>query len=322
MMSLKRMLGRRLRDVDLIVPALLEKALLSSSRAPSSEEPISLPLVAIIGPPRVGSTLMAQLLASQYRFFYLDNFQHAFLRYPYLAFRFSNRFIPKRTICFESDHGFEKGFGGLSEGNFFWAFWFDMPVAEKDPQPSKSRLQHVQRVLNQIYLITGKPMLNAAGALSFYLAELNRRFEKLVVVNMRRDPVTNALSLLRARKLMHSNLNNWWSIRPAACVLSESPYHQIVCQVVETYRQIKQQRAAISEVPIVDVRYEDLCGSPQATLDRVVKACRDASIDLLSPPALPVIPDLSARGLRWDELEDVEQFYELFANVQWDEVWS
>jgi hypothetical protein len=322
-MGVIRILGRRLRDIDFVVPGMLEKAMLHFA-ASSGGDKITLPLVAIVGPPRVGSTLMPQLLVAQYQFFYLDNVQHALLRYPYLAFTLSNRLIPKGVVTSQSDHGFVEGWGGLSEGNFFWPFWFDAAMTQKDPKPSISRLQHIRRVLNQIYIVTGRPMVCAYNAHAFYLTELDRRFEKLVIVNMCRDPVANAVSLLRARRKLRSSPEEWWSIRPKSCTISErtDPYRQIVCQIVETYRQVKKQRSLIPHVPIVDVHYEELCSSPAAVLGRIAEACSDASIELIPHSVKSTIPNLTVRGVREDESEDAERFRALFETVNWDDLWS
>jgi hypothetical protein len=322
-MAVTRTLGKRLRDIDFIIPGILEKAMLRSA-APSDKDKIKLPLVAIVGPPRVGSTLMYQLMTVRYQSFYFDNFQHALLRYPYLAFELSNRLIPKGAVTFESDHGFVKGFGGLSEGAFFWPFWFDMTLTQKDPKPSLSRLQHVRRVLNRIYTLTGKPMVNANNAHAFYLSELDRRFGKLVIVNIRRDPVANAVSLLRARRKLCSRPEEWWSMKPAHCATLEEtdPYRQIICQIIETYRQIKKQRSLIPHVPIVDLYYEELCNSPVSVLDRIAEACYEASIELTPNNVKATLPKLTAKGPRGDEREDAEQFRVLFGTANWDDLWS
>ena len=321
-MAVIRTLGRRLRDVDFIVPGVLEKAMLYSA-ASSGGDRIALPLVAIVGPPRVGSTLMYQLLVARYQFFYFDNFQHALLRYPYLAFELSNRLIPRCPVTFESDHGFVTGLGGLSEGNFFWPFWFDMALTQKDPEPKASRIQHIRRVLNRVYTVTGKPMVNAFNAHAFYLSELDRQFAKLVIVNMRRDPVASAMSLLRGRRKFRSSSEKWWSIRPRSCTTLEraDPYSQIVCQVVETYREVRKQRPLIPHVPVVDVHYEGLCISPWVILDRIAETCRAASIDLIPQSVESRIPSLTARGPREDESEDAGRFRVLFETVNWDELW-
>jgi hypothetical protein len=321
-MSLARGVGRCLRDIDLVIPGLLERALLRS-RIPPSGEKIALPLLVVVGPPRVGSTLLSQLLASRYRFFFFTNFQHALLRYPYLSFKLSRRFIPDRKVDFRSDHGFEAGFGGLSEGIFFWAFWFDMSVEQKNPQPDDTRLQHARSVLNCIHHETGNPLLTAANTLSFYLTELSRHFEQLVIVNLRRDPVANAVSLLRGRRRHCTDVSQWWSIRPAACAPSNDVdvHHQIVCQIVETYRAIHKQRAELPALPIVDIYYEELCSSPLDTLSRIEKVCLDASMSLVPYPVPFSPPQLSPRGPRHDEKSDAQRFQELCSQVRWDELW-
>lgn len=318
-----RAAARRLRDVDLVLPGYVERLLLRSEIA-DLEKCIKLPLIAIVGPPRVGSTLMYQILVARFQSFYYDNFQHAFLRYPYLSFLVSHFLSPKTETRFSSDHGFVAGITGLSEGNFFWPFWFDMQMSERIPEPQADCLRHVCRVLNRIHQMTGRPMVSSYNAHAYYLVELDRLFEKLVIINMRRDPVANALSLLRARKLLRPNVDQWWSIQPARCaeLPSGDPYTKIVCQIVETYRAINQQRSQLSSVPIVDVDYDDLCASPSTILSRVAEACDEAGIQLNPRSYSPPMPDLSARGLTENEAEERERFQSLFNTIDWNELWG
>lgn len=316
-----RSFARHIREIDLLFPGWVEAAML---RSEPDKDSIDLPLIAIVGPPRVGSTLMYQLLVSQFRAIWFDNFQHTFLRYPYLSFWISQRFIHKNTGGFRSEHGFIGGIGGLSEGNFFWPYWFDMDLEQKlKPAPAPNRIGHVRTVLNRMYEDTGLPMLNSFNTHAFYLTELRRHFNKVVVINMRRDPVANAVSLLRGRKTYRKNINDWWSIRPAACYWDEpiDCYQQIYCQVVEIYRTVQEQRRQ-SVPPIIDVHYEQLCASPQEVLDDVYVFCQDEGIALEKVESPPPVPDLQIRGPRPGEIEDASRFSALFDAADLENLWS
>jgi hypothetical protein len=320
--SAVRAFARQFRTRDFIIPTWVEKQLLADYQSPGDR--IEMPLVAIVGPPRVGSTLMYQILASNTECFFFDNLQHTFLRYPYLGFFLSERLITRDTGNLKSDHGFISGIGGMSEGNFFWPFWFDMDIEQRSPQPVDGRLQHVRRVFNKIYNETKTPMVSSFNSHAFYLAELARRFPKLAIVNMRREPVANAVSLLRGRRELRGDINTWWSIRPSACVESRypDPYSQIICQIVEVYRSVKQQRRLITHVPIIDVSYSDLCADPQLILDQILATCKTAGIDLVLRRDKPSIPPLKESGPRPAEAEDARKFQELVEQINWDDLWS
>jgi hypothetical protein len=320
--SAARAFARQFRTRDFILPTWIENKLLADFQP--QNDSIEMPLVAIVGPPRVGSTLMYQILASNTNCFFFDNLQHTLLRYPYLGFLLSERFVTRDTGGLKSDHGFIGGIGGLSEGNFFWPFWFDMDIEQKTPQPVGPRLQHVRRVFNRIYDQTKMPMVSSFNSHAFYLAELARQFPSLVIVNMRREPVANAVSLLRGRREIVGDIDTWWSIRPASCVESRypDPYSQIVCQIVEVYSSVKQQRGLIAHVPVIDVNYSDLCENPRHIFDQILAACDAAGIDLDLRSGAPSIPDLKESGPRPAEAEDVTIFKTLIEQVDWDDLWS
>ncbi len=320
--SLVRKFARTIRGYDFVVPTWIEGILLPESQGVSSR--IDLPLVAILGPPRVGSTLMYQILVSNTQCYFFDNLQHALLRYPYLGFLLSRNLFSKSDGGLKSDHGFVNGFGGISEGNFFWPYWFDMELEQTSPQADSKRLRYVQRVLDSIYAQTELPMVSSYNAHAFYLSELATYFPKLLIVNLRREPVANAVSLLRGRRELRGDIDTWWSVRPAACVESQysDPFAQIRCQIVEIYRSVRKQRQLIPDVPIVDVNYTDLCQDPHGVLDQILTKCGAAGIDLSLRPDAPGIPELIESGPRPNEMSAVEKFRDLFETVDWDELWS
>lgn len=174
-----------------------------------------------------------------------------------------------------------------------------------------------------MYAETNLPMFNAYNAHAFYLTELRRYFEKAVVINMRRYPTANAVSLLRARKKYREDIARWWSIKPAACNENQipDPYHQIACQIIETYRAIKAQRSH-TILPIIDINYEQLCIYPEKTLEDIVAFCRDAGIQLEDSNTVPPLPDLQIRGPRPNELKDTERFTSIFDLIDWQGLWS
>lgn len=316
-----RWIARKIRNTNFVIPGALERILLR--KTPLTPDKIELPLIAIVGPPRVGSTLMFQMLVNRYECFCHDNFQHAFLRYPYLGFLFSHYFLNQPRAGYTSDHGFVKGLRGISEGNFFWPYWFDLQMDQSVPAPNSSKLRYAYRTLNRIFEITGHPMVTSYNAHSFYLADLQRHFRNIVIVQMHRNPIDNAVSILRARKLIRSNVTQWWSVRPSVCrsVDSQDPYEQIVCQIVETYREIRRQRSLIT-IPCLDVDYEHLCSDPSEVLGRVMRVCRESSIGLRERSEGQAVPPIDQKRVRHDESADAENFRKVFSRMHCEDLFT
>ena len=318
-MDIFRLLARKIRYIDLWGLELLERKLLLS-RQGSFQKKITMPFVAIIGPPRVGSTLLYQILATQFSFFYFDNFQHAFFKYPYLSYQVS-KYLFQNKSNFKSDHGFVSGFKGLSEGNFFWPYWFDMSLEQKKASVDVVKRQHIYQVLNQIYFEGNLPMVNSFNAHGFYLDEMKACFEKLIIINIRRSPVANALSLLRARNQLQNKATHWWSVKPVTCNDEEDVYKQISCQVIETYRQIKFQKEKVPDLPIIDVSYEDLCQNPNLTLKNFELLCAENDL-VLQKKTKANLPVFEIRGIRPNEQKNAEIFAQLFESINWKELWG
>ena len=246
-----------------------------------------LPFVAVIGPPRVGSTLMYQLLITYFDFFYFDNLQHALLRYPYLAFRLSRGLPRRRPPHFESDHGFVAGLHGPSEANFFWPLWCGMPMdehhlSEREREQQGSQRAMLIRFFDAIARRTQLPLTNSYNAHAFYMEELADWFAHVIFVNLRRDAIDNAVSIYRARQQLRQKMTDWWSIQPAPCRNTQGidEFDQIVGQIVETYRAVDRQRRLRPDLQVVDVDYEVLLDNPERTLRAIQSAAADCSIQL------------------------------------------
>ena len=112
------------QPVDALNDALapLEQALIEEFEAPTE------PLVFIVGAPRSGTTLLTQLLISQYEIGYVSNLIARFWKAPYLGLLLAKEIRdPDRPpdVGFSSDRGFTSGYEGPHEFGYFWRRWFD-----------------------------------------------------------------------------------------------------------------------------------------------------------------------------------------------------
>ena len=155
--------------------------------------------------------------------FYFDNLQHALLRYPYLAFRVSHSLPYGRPPHFESDHGFVAGLHGPVRSQFLLAVmvrYADERATSERVRATNSRFpagRWSSASLTPWPVRTKLPMTNSYNAHAFYMEELADWFSHVVFVNLRRDPIDNAVSIYRARQQLRQQMTDWWSIQPAAC---------------------------------------------------------------------------------------------------------
>jgi len=292
-MSILRTAGKQLRRLPIPPLDWLERRWIPSGTLPTQTH---LPFVAVVGPPRVGSTLMYQLLLTQFRFAFFDNLQHGLLRYPNLAFSLSHwlRPIHLRTSTLASDHGFVHGILGASEANFFWPYWCGMNMTQCPVVPNEARLGHVLAFFNRMHEQLQLPLTNSYNAHAFYMKEVSHIFPRSVFIVLRRDPLANGLSILRARQKLRRRVQEWWSIQPSQCVgiahLDE--YTQIARQLRYTYQSMRNQKQTIPQLNTIDVAYEDLCRNPRAELERIAAMCRESGVEIVeqAESSLPICP--------------------------------
>lgn len=271
-------LGRKLMKFEpgLFVP--LERRLLCHI-APS----FAIPLVATVSPPRVGSTLAAQILAQSLDFFYLTNLQYVFFRSPYVAFRLAKFLFPAsgNNLDFKSRYGYTPGLNAPCEANEFWKYWFDFDQTERPPEPDPLQLEHIGRVLASIYTEVSQPLLTSCTRLAFYMKELKRLFRHVFFVRVRRDPLGTVSSILRAREVLEGDIGRWWAPRPVECLqLHEAdPHTQVALQVLAMEHRIDQYIAS-HPTEVLQVEYEELCANPLAFVDAVRQFLEAGGIEI------------------------------------------
>ncbi len=108
---------------------------------------------------------------------------------------------------------------------------------------------------------------------------------------------------------------------PLGCLEAGSKYDEVACQVIGFYETTHRHRQALTSVPFVDVRYEELCAQPALQLERIAEASRAAGIQLTE--RTNEIPEFSASVAPGSDINpDSDVFGDLFADVDWDRLWS
>ncbi|GIU52069.1 sulfotransferase [Shewanella sp. KT0246] len=225
--------------------------------------------VFLLALPRSGSTVTYQSLCHRLTFQYLSNIWILFYQLPLLGGLLSSLLTLKHKSNFESQHGLVSGVDGPAEGLDFWSYWFDFSLEDKDYTLGKSahidkRTSYINSVLLSL-TNNSTPFLTAFLGHTLYPTEVCNHFPKAAFIRLRRDPVSNALSLFNSMK---NNSSDWISIVPKEClgVNYLSNHEKVAAQVYWLNRRLDDSTYAGN---MFQLFYEDLCMNPKEEIDKV-----------------------------------------------------
>jgi hypothetical protein len=250
-----------------------EKQLLSPKK-------IEYPVVFIVGPHRSGTTLMMQWLANLGIFAYPTNLLSRFYQVPILGSKIQLLLADERynyrdellefssKIDFSSENGKTKGSLAPNE---FWYFWRRfLPFKDLDYLPTdelliKSDTRTMVAEFAGIMDVFQKPFALKAMILNYNIDFLDKLFNRAIFIYIRRDPLTNIESALKARERQLGNIDKWYSFKiPEYDELKTlNPYEQVAGQIYYINKAVSSGLEKVAENKKMIVDYEDFCIQPK-----------------------------------------------------------
>lgn len=243
--------------------------------APRASLPLAHPPVFIIGPPRCGSTLLMQLIASTLDVGYLSNRHCQWSGSPAVAeylYRASRHALQNAT--YESAHGRTEGWHGPAECPGWWYRFFRrhpsyVSVLDADPQAMKC----FRRSLAFLAAVGRKTFVFKNLYASVRICPITKWVPESLFIVVYRDEIANACSLLQARHDRFGSYEPWFSLEPPGVesLKDAPPAEQVVEQIRRIYSVIDRDLSA-SAVPAtrrLNLQYEEVCRSPSETIGRI-----------------------------------------------------
>lgn len=285
----------------------LERPWLRESQAHDWARPIFL-----LALPRSGSTLSYQALIHATDALYLSNLWNFLYFLPLAGGKLSLRRCDPHASDFRSAKGFVPGLCGPAEGLRFWSYWLGHGMTGEQNErlaglPQKAtRSEHLRRVFA---VLCGGSRSLVTGYIGHCLVadELARMFPEALFVRLRRDPLDNALSILR---IMRAEDIEAFSVMPSRMVLPESPtiYDRVAAQVDTLNKRLDRD---LDPQRTVELSYEGMCQDPSGEIAKVVDFCNSKGFPLRRRAALPPRFERSPHAAEW--LEHKELLGDAFA---------
>lgn len=257
----------------------------------ASQKPSDLPVLFICGAPRSGTTLIGQVLARTGVFNYIDNFVARFWRAPFVGL-YIEKLIHLRELLddkgnsFTSDLGRTPGILDPHEFSYFWEYWL-RPESPHHVIPlhhlKKIDVKGLRKEINAILNFYNMPLFFKNVWFMGNPSLAYKLFPHAYFIIMKRDILSNALSIMRSRIQYHGSEKAWFALKPTNYEKCKHlpPEYQIIGQIKGVYNDIEAQSSRFSERAI-QITCEELCNDPVKTVKKIAKKLNIKKYDTFS----------------------------------------
>jgi hypothetical protein len=245
----------------------------------------------VVGPPRSGTTLLYELMITRYRFAFLSNLAHRLYLTPSAATLLGRNGIQQWQGNFESAYGHIEGWAAPNEGGWIWNRWFHDETSSVSEPELEIPMDTIRHTIQALCNILDGPFLNKNVMHSVHMLLLDRIFPGCLFVHLKRDPIENVRSILRARETEAGPevSQDWWSVKPREWrrYRDASRAQQAAAQVLYIHRNIEADADILGPKRRIVVDYADVCADPRGTLDRIGEFLSAGGIGLRDHTEIP-----------------------------------
>ncbi|MCW5515658.1 sulfotransferase [Muriicola sp. Z0-33] len=291
---IREVLNKILIPVDFLLHRK-EKRRLQKQRSISKD-----PIILVLGGSRSGTTLLYQTLAYYLPVGYISNFIAAFSRSPISALKLFGRFLPKPKKSFQSYYGSVSGMGGPNDAFSLWNRWLGDDRNHIPKEINEQSSADMKLFFNTWLHITKKPFLNKNNRNSLCAPLLDEILENVYFIEIHRDPIFVAQSLVLSRRAVQGTNKIGWGLLSQDSENTGDPLDYIddICkQVYQVDQTLASGRKKIDPKKYLRVSYEDFCKQPQELIQKVAKNVLNYEIETESLKDLKLSTNTNSQRL-------------------------
>lgn len=246
--------------------AVLRDAQLIKSRSHSKS------ICFIVGLPRVGSTLLQQVLISRYNIGYISNITGKFWKNPVAGSVLHLSLAQQNYVSnLISEYGNTKG--PFEPCEFGW-FWKEVLKINSENETIGNDLDwpHMNNILHSMVEVFQQPMIFdtpfACGAIS----EIAVQLERVKVIYLTRNLQSIANSIFLARIKRYGDIHTFYGAKPKSwpeISKIRDPILQVVRQVHDLNQDIENELSFIKKENILSIDIIDLRRQPSQVVDQI-----------------------------------------------------
>jgi hypothetical protein len=278
-------LARIIQQVPLRMFRFIEYPILFSA---GRENEVS-PSIFLLALPRSGSTVTYQAICHGLDVNYLSNIWNVLYQLPLVGGILSSKLTINHQSDFYSDHGFVAGLDGPAEGLRFWSLWLDCGLSDVKLSNLKidkivKKSSYLQNVISVLTKKTGRPFATSYLGHTLVPDRVTKHFKGALLIRLRRDPISNAISLLKSARSLGSD---WFSVMPTECekIINATEHERVAAQVYWLNRRLDDAECSDQ---MLTIEYENLCENPEREIEAIRDWCKANGLSVKRKFRLPM----------------------------------
>ncbi len=253
--------------------------------------------ILLMGPMRSGTTLFIQWLANIGLVAYPTNLLSRLYRAPIIGAKIQLLLTDPRynfrdelgefaqQVEYKSENGKTKGVLAPNEFWYFWRRFLADPARDVWTDDELRQSMDVRTMLAElggIMDVFEKPFAAKGMLFNYNIPFLDSVLDKVLFIQIKRDPVANVASVLDARKRQLGSEEKWYSFKiPEYERLSGlDPVTQVAGQVYYINRAVTAGLEGVADERKLLVQYEDFCANPQQVYREIVARIKPEGMGL------------------------------------------
>jgi hypothetical protein len=264
--------------LDLALRPLERRLIENSSRTDA-------PLILVVGAPRSGTTLVHQVLANHLPVAYFTNLSSLFPHSTITATRLFKRFLEARRVELHSYYGTTVGLAGPNDAFHVWNRWLGEDRYSTPTTLTESCKAEMRAFFDACFAEFHRPMLSKNNRNTDCVPLLADVFPNAYFVDVRRDPVFTAQSLVLAREQIQGSKFVGWGLgsRDSESGPGATSYIEDVCRQVHAIEhKLDRAKRLVESHRFIEVDYEGFCADPARTVEDVHKRVWGKPCDVAS----------------------------------------
>ena len=248
-------------------------------------KPPQQPILLICGPPRSGTTLVAQYLINRLDVCYLNNLTSIFPNAPLTINRIFGRKSIRGGGRYSAFYGKSRGLRGVNDALYIWDRWLGHDRRRVPEELELRAAANMPAFFGELENLYGKSVVNKVNRLNTCAHLVCDLLPTAYFLFVERDPFWLAQSLYIAREQIGGDMDSAYGTQHPNSI-ADDPVAD-VCAQVRFHREISQ--SVIAEMPpdrVILVSYENFCRQP-AELVRVLRQRIGSGMPELREPRAP-----------------------------------
>lgn len=247
----------------------LDVLLAPSERRLYASAPVPvLPQLFVCGPPRSGTTLVAQALIAHLPVAWLSNLGAIFPRAPLRAMTLVGRRLPPWRASYRSYYGRSRALGAPNDSLALWDRWLGADRTRIRTALTAAESDAMVRFFGALEALTHRPLVAKNNNLNLQAGPVAAALPTARFLCLDREPAYLAQALLLARRDIHGDAAVPYGLHPGADS-ADDPIASVCRQVVRHRRAARELAAQLGPARARVIDYEWFCANPREAMAMV-----------------------------------------------------